>query len=233
MPQDNRPSDAARKSAAASLRQALGRRNLELSQCGVKVYTENLEPFDLRTGYWANPASVTSKPPRWLFWLERQDSLVVASVPQAPGADRLGYFNTAQGKVSAISVRVVPVIRMPTGSWTFHPAWEWMLFFVMPQPLKPGSSGQVVYNFRPQEGRFGYLYNTDETDPVTGRPKQAYEEPAYVTAGLFSLLSPNDSFAVEQSVAITYGEATQALQRLINVSPLNAGTSAGPLLAAG
>lgn len=226
MPQDNRPSDAARKSAASSLRQALSRRNLELSQCGVKVYTENLEPFDPTTGYWANPASVTSKPPRWLFWLERQDGRVVASVPQAPGADRLGYFNTAQGKVSAISVRVVPVIRMLAGDWTFYPSWEWMMFFVMPRPLKAGSSGQVVSNFRPQEGKFGYLYNTDENDPATGRPKQAYEEPAYVAAGLFSLISPNEPFAVQPGVTITYGEATEALQRLIDVSPLDAVTSA-------
>ena len=230
MPQDNRPSDAARKSAAASLRQALSRRNLELSQCGVKTYTENLPAFDTTTGYWANPASVTPKPPRWLFWLERQDNRVVASVPQAPGADRLGFFNTAQGKVGAISVRVVPAIRMPSGDWTFYPPWEWMLFFVMPRPLKAGSSGQVVDHFRPQEGRFGYLYNTDENDPVTGRPKQAYEEPAYVAAGLFSLLPLNDPFAAQEGVSITYGEATEALQRLIEVSPSHADTSAVSIL---
>lgn len=228
MPRDNRPSDAARKSAASSLKQALSRLNLELSQCGIRTYTEDLPAFDPDTGYWADPPSVTPKPPRWLFWLERSGDRVVARVPRMPGADRLGFFNTAKGMVGAISVRVVPVVRLSPGGWALHNDWEWMLFFVMPRALKAGSSGQVVDHFRPEEGRFGYLYNTDEIDPATGKPKQAYEEPSYVAAGLFSLLPFDDAFDPGAGLPITYGEATEALRHLIRVSLLQPAVRAAP-----
>lgn len=222
MAQDNQPMDAARKSAASSVKQALSKRNLELSQCGSASFRDALPEFSPETGYWAKPTSVTPKPPRWLFWLEKHDGKVVASVPEAPGVDRLAFFNTAKGRVGGIFVRVIPAVREPSGKWALHLGWEWVLFFVMPRPLKPGSSGQVVDHFRPDEGRFGYLYNTGEIDPATGKPKQAYEEPPYAATGLFSLLPPDDVYqpAEPGGEPITYGEATAALQVLINVAPL-------------
>jgi hypothetical protein len=115
----------------------------------------------------------------------------------------------------------VPAVRLPSGLWHLHLGWEWVLFFVMPRALRAGSSGQVVDHFRPEEGKFGYLYNTDEIDPVTKKSTQTYEEPPYVAAGLFALLSADSAFQPEEPGAqpLTYGEATSALQRLINASP--------------
>jgi hypothetical protein len=235
MARDNEPMDAARKSAASSVKLALSKRNLELSQCGSSTFRETLPEFDSGTGYWAKPTSVTPKPPRWLFWLERVDGQVVARVPEAPGVDRLGFFNTAKGRVGGLFVRIVPAIRLPSGQWHLHLGWEWVLFFVMPRALKAGSSGQVVDHFRPEEGKFGYLYNTDEIDPATNKSKQEYEEPPYVAAGLFSLLPANDAFQPDEPGAqpVTYGEATAALQSLINASPLAGQGEAAEPAAAG
>lgn len=219
---DNEPMDAARKSAASSVKLALSKRNLELSQCGSGTPRDTLPEFDENTGYWEKPTSVTPKPPRWLFWLDRVDGHIKAFVPEAPGVDRLGFFNTAKGRVGGLFVRVVPAIRLPSGQWHLHLGWEWVLFFVMPRALKAGSSGQVVDHFRPDEGKFGYLHNTDEIDPVTNKIKQAYEEPPYVAAGLFSLLAGDVAFRPEEpgGQPVTYGEATEALRQLINAPVL-------------
>ena len=224
MPPDNQPMDIARKNAASSVKLALSKRNLELSQCGSASFRDALPVFSTETGYWAKPTSVTPKPPRWLFWLEQKGGKVIAHVPDAPGVDRLGFFNTAKGRVGGIFVRVVPAVRLPSGQWHLHLGWEWVAFFIMLRPLRAGSSGQVVDHFRPGAGKFGYLYNTGEIDPETKREKQAYEEPPYVAAGLFALLPPEDTFQSSEPSAqpITYGEATQALQQLINPSPLQA-----------
>ena len=221
MPLDNDPMDAARKSAASSVKQALSKRNLYLSECGRGTRRDALPDFDTKTGYWGKPPSVTPKPPRWLFWLERVNGRVIARVPDAPGVDRLGFFNTAQGRVGGLFIRVIPAIHLDSGRWNLHLGWEWVLFFVMPRALKPGSSGQLVDHFRPEIGKFGYLYNTGEIDPETKKSKQAYEEPPYVAAGLFSLLPASDAFAAAGSGVplATYGEATNALQSLVNVSP--------------
>jgi len=221
MAQDNEPMDAARKSAAASVKLALSKRNLELSQCGSSTFRDTLPAFDPETGYWAKPTSVTPKPPRWLFWLERVNEKVIARVPEAQGVDRLGFFNTAKGRVGGIFVRLVPAVRLPSGQWHLHLGWEWVLFFVMPRAMKAGSSGQVVDHFRPDEGKFSYLYNTDNIDPVTKKSTQASEEPAYVAAGLFTLLPPENAFQPEElgTYPVVYSEATEALQQVIHASP--------------
>ena len=223
MARDNEPMDVARKSAASSVKLALSKRNLEPSQCGSSTFRDTLPEFDPDTGYWAKPTSVTPKPPRWLFWLEQAEGQVIARVPDAPGVDRLGFFNTAKGRVGGIFVRLVPAIRLPSGQWHLHLGWEWVLFFVMPRALKAGSSGQVIDHFRPEEGKFGYLYNTKEIDPATNKSRQEDQEPPYVAAGLFSLLPTDNTFQPEEPGAFpaTYGEATGALQSLINASPLS------------
>jgi hypothetical protein len=229
---DNEPMDAARKSAASSVKLALGKRNLELSQCGSATFRNMLPDFDPQTGYWLKPTAVTPKPPRWLFWLERSDGKVVARVPKAPGVDRLAFFNTTKGRVGGIFVRLVPAVRLPSGLWQLHLGWEWVLFFVLPHAMKPGSAAQLVDHFRPEEGRFGYLYNTKEIDPKTNKPKQAFEEPLYVAAGVFMLLPRNDTFQSEEpdTQPITYGEATEALRHLINSAPqLAKGGAPGPV----
>lgn len=217
MAKDNDAQDISRKSAASSVKTLLSKRGMDLSQCGVAVFRESLPEFDPATGYWAKPSGVTAKPPRWIFWLERSDGVLQAKVPSMPGSDRLAFSNTAQGRVGGIFVRIIPAIRISSSSWALHLGWEWVLSFVMPRPLRPGTSGQLIDRFRPAEGKFGYFYKTDQTDPATNKPKQLYEEPKYVFAGLFKLLKDDNTFSAEgggQS-PITYGEATLALQQLI------------------
>lgn len=220
MAKDNEARDISRKSAASSVKTLLSKRGMDLSQCGVAVFRESLPEFDPATGYWAKPSGVTPKPPRWIFWLERSEGILKAAVPNMPGSDRLAFFNTAQGRVGGIFVRVIPAIRMANGQWTLHLGWEWVLSFIMPRPLRPGTSGQLIDHFRPEEGRFGYLYKAEEIDPTTNKPKQIYEEPKYLFAGLFKLLSADDAFSSGgDQTPITYGEATTALQGLITSSP--------------
>lgn len=220
MAKDNDAQDICRKSAASSVKAILSKRGMDLTQCGVGVFREGLPEFDPATGYWAKPSAVTPKPPRWLFWLERSDGVLKANVPDMPGSDRLAYSNTAQGRVGGVFVRIIPAIRTAPAQWTLHLGWEWVLFFIMPRPLRPGSSGQLIDHFRPEEGRFGYLYKGDEIDDATNKPKQIYEEPKYVFAGLFKLLGEDDAFSLgSDQTPITYGQATAALQDLIVSSP--------------
>ena len=95
------------------------------------------------------------------------------------------------------------------------------MFFVMPRALKPGSAAQVIEHFQPENGSFDYLYNTGNADPSTNKPIQERESVVYSAAGLFGLLPTTDVFqGVEPGAQpITYGEATAALQQLINASP--------------
>lgn len=222
MPLDNEPMDIARKNAATSVRLALSKRNLNLSIGGKDTNRDALPPFSPQEGFWETPGKVTPKPPRWLFWLEQTDGVVTARVPQAHGTDRLMFLNTGDNRKAGIFTRVVPVIRQPSGQWHLYLGWEWVLFFVMPRALKPGTAAQVLEHFNPTDGSFDYLYRTGENNPVTNKPVQKREKATYVAGGLFKLLPSSDTYISPESgaVPITYEAATTALQQLINVSPL-------------
>jgi hypothetical protein len=204
MPQHVKQLTDARKRVAGVLAGMLEKSNVFLAYCGDK--TEELKPFDARTGFWANPADVTNKPPRWLVQLAVENGEVKARVPAAPGAHRLGFFNTAGRDVGGIAVRVIPAIRQPDGSFLLHEDWEWLLFFVFPKALRRGSSGQLVEGFNPATGKMRYL---DADQP-------------YLGAALFALCDSSDSYTMPgtSEVMMTYGQATQALQALLGVSPL-------------
>ena len=197
--------DASRKVAADAFKGELGKLGYELAQCGSATPVERLPEFNEITGYWDKPSAVTAKPTRWLFWLRRQDGVVIAEVPDAPGSRRLAFYTTAKGKVAGIFVRVVPSIETAPGKWTRYDDWEWTLFFVFPSPLKRGSSAQLIEQFEPSDGTFVYM---GEVTP-------------YVSAGIFTLEHPGAVFQPEDGgVPITYGEATAALQSLIKITPL-------------
>lgn len=198
MPKQLDPKTKARKAAASALGAALEKHGLAIANCGDK--TEKVKDISTKTGFWADPADVTNKPTRWLIQLYLEDGNVKARVPPGQGADRLAFVNATGRSVGGVSVRVIPAIRKPDGS--FEPAlnWEWLLLIVFAEPLEPGTSAQLIEGFNPNTGDLSHK----------GKPLR------YVSVVLFSLCEPGSVFSPDGGPALmTYGDATKALAALL------------------
>lgn len=113
------------------------------------------------TGYWSNPTSVSSKPPRWIVQVEKPvGELSVARFPtDADGnefqmARTLGYMNNHKGACSVIFVRILPAIftAEPSSPWDFPRGWEYLLVLGFASPLQNGTSGDPITEFNPTDG---------------------------------------------------------------------------------
>jgi 5-methylcytosine-specific restriction enzyme B len=210
------PDDIATAARAlrASVSQILDKKGLTLKTCGTNTKPQDLKPFDPQTGYWQDPADVTNKPPRWIVHVAVHAGQVVASVPPIAGSDRLGYYNLSSGDVGGVFVRVIPAIRRSDGAYVLHHAWEWILFFGFREPLKAGTSSELLQGFNPATGAFQY---------------KGANQP-YAVATLFALSEPGDQYVwgEGQGQAITYEQATQAVRTLLNVAAQQASKTAKP-----
>lgn len=197
--------DKSKTLIAGEIKDVLGKYGLELRQCGSKKKTL-ADCYDVNsgTGFWAKPSEATNKPLRWLIHLELDDDQVIARVPDEAGSQRIAFANTAQGTSGAISIRVIPAIKVDDGKFVFYETWEWMLLFCFYPALKVGSSGQLLDDFDPSSGRLSYMN----------------EEQDYIASALITLNEGDDVFmSPDLSRPVQYGEATDAIQNLIQVNP--------------
>lgn len=182
-------------------------RGLQLNQCGrdIKKLDEKRQ-IDPKTGFWTNVTFVTSKPPRWLIHFDVTGDDVVASIPDHHRAGVIGFANTKGGNSGALAVRVLPVFKLGEEKYQELERWEWLLLLCFPGGLAPGSSGEAFDDFDTKTGVLTYM-----------KHKQTY-----IFAGLLCLNSGEEQFAVEGNTAktVTYRDATEALQKLINVAPV-------------
>lgn len=196
-----------RAEIGTELKKVLSVYGLELRQCGSKKKTLDVcKPVDESTGFWSNPADATNKPVRWFLHLELEDDRIIARVPKSHGARRIAFANTAQGNSGAIATRIIPAIKLTDEQFVFYETWEWLLLHCFLPALPTGSSGQLFENFDETSGKLTYMG----------------KEQAYIVAGLITLQEDDNEFvASELHRSIMYGEATQAISQLIQVSPIH------------
>ena len=204
--------ETARTEIGAELKRVLSEYDLELRQCGSKKKTlESCKPVDETTGFWVNPTDATNKPLRWFLQLELKDDRVIARVPDAHGARRISFANTAQGTSGAVTTRIVPAIKLSEEKFVFYETWEWLLLHCFLPALPAGSSGQLF----------------DEFDEVSGRLTYMGQQQDYIAAGLIALQDDDNEFvAAELPRAIKYAEATEAIAALIHIAPAHAAPTA-------
>ena len=204
--------EKARTEIGAEIKKVLSEYDLELRQCGSKKKTlESCKPVDETTGFWANPTDATNKPLRWFLHLELKDDRVIARIPDAHGARRISFANTAQGTSGAVTTRIVPAIKLSEEKFVFYETWEWLLLHCFLPALPAGSSGQLF----------------DEFDEASGKLTYMGQQQDYIAAGLIALQDDDNEFvAAELPRAIKYTEATEAIAALIHVAPAHAAPTA-------
>lgn len=201
----------ARRNIASTIERALEPYGLELRQCGSKkANLAACKEVDNNTGFWKDAAEATNKPLRWIIHLDMTTGELLASLAEKDGKPlhgnrRIAFSNNAQGKSGAVTVRIVPAIKVGEGKFVFYEEWEWLLLLCFYPALSKGSSGQLLEDFDPASGDLVYM---------------GQKQP-YVFSSLIALNVEDAELSVEVGGAmkrLTYQEATQALAHLINVN---------------
>lgn len=132
---------------------------------------------------------------------------IVASLPPESVTRPIAIANTSQERTGGLVVRTVPAFVLLNKEYLFVDEWEWKLAFFFATALPRGSSAERFDKFDPTDGSLYYR-----------RSPQSYIAAALITtASKYSLLK-NPLLSRQ----VTYAEATQAVQRLIQVSPKTA-----------
>lgn len=139
-------------------------RGLSIKSCGTKALTLT-EPTSVTTGFWTNPHSVSSKPPRWITQVEGQATGGVtarfatdpAGAPVAMGRT-VGYVNNRDGSCAVCAFRVLPAVKPagPGSPWEYPQGWEYLLVVAFAQPLPAGTSGDPLSDFNPATGTIDF-----------------------------------------------------------------------------
>lgn len=204
----------ARRSITPAIERAIEPYGLELRQCGSKK--SNLaacnKEIDVSTGFWKEPAEATNKPLRWIIHLDITGNSPIARPADKDGKPlhgnrRIAFSNNAQQKSGAITVRIVPAIKVASDKFIFHEEWEWLFLLCFFPALPKGSSGQLLDDFNPETGSLQYM---------------GKEQP-YVFSALITLNVEDAHFATNIGGTIkqlSYQEATSALKRMILIRPM-------------
>ena len=192
-----------RRKVKSKISQVLSTYGAELTECGGKYEAIN-KPVSVETGYWED-ISVSNKPTRMILHLfpDAQGGMT-AGLPGTPESGRFAFANTANRKVGALLVRVVPAVKLGEDRFHLHEGWEWLLWYCFSPPLKSGSSGQLLDGFDPEHGTFRYIDGTQK----------------YIAAGLVKLCDDGETFMPPPDAGLpplTYGIATGAVSDLIHV----------------
>lgn len=173
-----------------------GTKNSELSR-----------PLDEETGFWGNPASVISKPPRWIIHFEKVEDTVIADFAKNedgvifPGAKTVGYLNNREGNCSAFIFKTHASLKESNGSFKF-PNWEWLIAMIFNNPLPAGTSSQTLSNFEPSEGTVMY---SEKPYPIK-------------TLAIFRTPPEFTDTVINDTDNITYDEATEALKTFLGAT---------------
>jgi len=193
---------AARSACSAPLRnfsydrRTCGTRDLELS-----------EPISEKTGYWATPSNISSKPPRWIVRIDATGSELTVDLARneegepLQGAGTVGYINNGQGRCALAAFRLMPSVKLDEGSYTFPSEWEWIVQFAFGRPLPVGTSGDSLSDFSAERSEIFYKGRGDAKSSVKIQQ-----------ISLVMTLAPRQPLELPSGRTITYEEATDALQ---------------------
>ncbi len=176
-------------------RRSCGTRDLELS-----------EPISETAGYWANPSSISSKPPRWIVCIDATGSDLAVDLVRdeegepLPGAGTVGYINNGEGRCALAAFRLMPSVKLADESYAFPSEWEWIVQFAFKKPLPVGTSGDSLSDFTPERSEVGYKGRADAKSSV--RIQQI---------SLVMTLAPRRPFKLPDGRLTTYEDATDAL----------------------
>jgi hypothetical protein len=173
--------------------------NRKMSELGRDMKRSQMPAIIPETGTWRDG----NKPPAWIVHFSYRDASWIADAPTTRFSGTLNM--QAQTDFQGIYFRIIPLIAGNAG-WQPHPFWEWTMAFVfpgLPTAWAGGSTGTVL-----------------DLDPRTGALTAfiggVNRRQDYVDAGLFRLVeNPNERWG--DGVDLSYGEATDALSRFINV----------------
>jgi MoxR-like ATPase len=139
-------------------------RGLSMKSCGTRALAL-AETTSAATGFWANPQSVSSKPPRWIVQVEGQAAGGVAarfaldaSGNPIPMGRTIGYVNNRDGSCAVCAFRVLPAVKPagPGSPWEFPQGWEYLLVVGFAKPLPAGTSGDPLSDFDPGAGTIDF-----------------------------------------------------------------------------
>lgn len=184
----------------------------QLSETGSKKTREQLPEIG-PAGAWAD-VGAQGKPLAWIVeFSQGADGKWNASLPASKYKNRLGGTFNWGSPLQGVVSRILPVVRTADDPRLTEPHryWEWAMAFVFPgRPTfetKGGSSGGTI-DFDPTSGRLSSLVDgVDITQP-------------YVASGLFKLVPDDETW--NEAVGLTYRDATEALERMINIDHADA-----------
>jgi MoxR-like ATPase len=183
----------------------LAPRGLSMKSSGTRAIAL-AEPTSVATGFWANPQSVSSKPPRWIVQVEGKAAGGVAArfaIDPAgnpiAGGRAIGYANNRDGTCAVCAFRVLPAVKPagPSGPWDYPHGWEYLLVIGFAQPLPAGTSGDTLRDFDPAAGTIDF---------GGGAAKRSYQ-----TAFRAVVKVPG---ATPRAAGTTYDDAGQAIATL-------------------
>lgn len=109
---------------------------------GTKDLSLKEEVLD-RTGYWAKPSGVSSKPPRWIVHIDATREVPVARLAQdslggtPPAATPPGYINNGSVKCALATFRLMSAVRLGPACYKFPDAREWIVQFAFAKGCQP------------------------------------------------------------------------------------------------
>lgn len=186
-----------------------------VKSCGTKFF-KLVDKYSLskETGFWEEPSSVSSKPPRWIIHISKNNGEVSADFAKDQqgnllvGAKTLGFINNSEGNCAAIIFRVIPAVKVKISEYVF-PEWEWLMVMVFSRSLPPGTSGEIIKDFNNLKGTINY------------------HEKIYKVKAFFICKTPTKSvnLQLKDGTTISYEEATKAF-----INFLRGGNESGVML---
>jgi MoxR-like ATPase len=177
-------------------RRTCGTRDLALS-----------EPISKKTGYWINPSSISSKPPRWIVRIDATGSDLSVDLARnedgepLQGAGTVGYINNGQGRCALAAFRLMPSVKLNDESYIFPVDWEWIVQLAFARPLPVGTSGDSLSEFSPDRSEIAYKGRSDTKANVKIQQ-----------ISLVMTLAPRLPLVLPNGRKITYEDATDSLQ---------------------
>ncbi|RQR22952.1 AAA family ATPase [Burkholderia sp. Bp9143] len=172
------------------------------------------EPVSEHTGYWENPASITSKPPRWIVHIDATGEAPVAHFAQdssgqrMPGSGTPGYINNGSGKCALAAFRLMPAVKVGSAEFNFPKEWEWIVQFAFAKALPVGTSGDTLTDFSADNSQLGYK----------GRETAKSMYPiAHIS--LVKTMAEPAPLPLPSGKLLTYDDATRVLAHWLSAGP--------------
>jgi len=199
----------AKTASSAALRPlAFNRRTSGTKDLALSMPTSNI------TGYWNNPATVSSKPSRWILHIDAIATPAVATLAKdlsgadLPGAGTPGFINNGEGKCALAAFRVMPAIKIANGLFSFPPEWEWIIQLAFSRALPQGTSGDALTEFNVITSEISYKGRATERFNVK-----------IARIGLIKTKAARAALTLPNGAQLAYDQVTDAIRAWLAKGP--------------